>query len=214
MAEDVYMHGSIVTVPEARYTKNGDLVVHFRMVQEDRYNANRTGNGPAEWKDREPGLFLDVDAWRQEWLAESDVKPGDGVIVRGMLRRETDYKHPKFDEILAKTGIEVMQKGDVKIEAREVAVTTKRRVVTTRNPWKDGTVEGRRQGGSPAQGGNNQWGGQSNGQQSPQGDPWAQPAPSAQTAPQQPPQGDPWAQHTQQSNGQQSPQGDPWAQHG
>lgn len=211
MAENVPLYGSIVSAPTARYTDSGDLVVHFRMVQDDRYNANRSGSGPAEWKDREPPLFMDVDAWRQEWLVEADVKPGDRIGVRGVIRQDKDYPHPQFDQIKAATGIEVMQKGGVKIEAREVLVSTAQRIVTTRNPHKDGTAASRRQGGQPpAQ------------QQAPQGqqppaggDQWGgQQAPAQQQAPQQQ---DPWTNMGQ--GGQQAPQQggqqqDPWANMG
>lgn len=199
MAEPISIYCSIVSKPEGRFTKDGDFVVHFRAVQDDRYNANRGNNGPPDWQDRKPQLFFDVSAFRQEWLAEADLSPGDRVEVRGVLRQEKDYPHPQFDAIKAATGTEVWMRGGVKMDAREVLVSTAQRILSVRNPHKDGTAAARRQGG----------GQQAPQQAQPQGQPPAQAPQQAQQA-QQPSQDDPWAQHAQQAP--QQAQTDPWTQ--
>ena len=169
MAQPVPVYGNIITPPEARFTRDGVQVVTFRMVQDDRIKQGE------EWVDREPKLYLTVEAWRHvgDNLAESTLAPGDRVCVRGVLRKEKDYEQNG-----------VTRDGGMKIEAEEVMVSTRNRIVTTRKPD--------RQGGRPQQGG--------------QPDPWGAP-------PQQGGQPDPWGASSQQG-GQPSQQGGQPSQQG
>lgn len=164
MAEPVGIFGTIVSEPQQRVLDDGTSVVNFRFIQEDRYDANRGGTQP-DWQDREPKLAFDVEAWRNVGrnLPESEGLVGSRAMVHGVVRQKPPYE---------KDG--VTRDGGVKIEAKEVLISTRNRVVSARKPSTSGNGQPapQQQGGGwggpaqqqPAQGG---WG-----QQPPQqGDP-------------------------------------------
>jgi single-strand DNA-binding protein len=80
----VTLAGGLVAPPEVKFTSGGIALATFTVVTTDR---KRTEGGAFEDTDK---TYWDCTAWRRtaENLAESDLRPGDRVIVLGTIRQE------------------------------------------------------------------------------------------------------------------------------
>jgi len=76
--------GGLVSPPEVKFTANGHALAVFSLVTVDR---RRTETGGYEDVDK---TYWDCVAWRRtaENLADSDLQPGDKVIVVGQVKQE------------------------------------------------------------------------------------------------------------------------------
>jgi single-strand DNA-binding protein len=149
--------GNLVDDPELRFTPSGAAVANFRIASTPRTYDKNTN----EWVDGE-GLFLSCAIWRQaaENVAES-LQKGMRVVVQGRLKQRS-YETREGEK---RTVYEL----DVEEVGPSLKYATAKVTRTTRSGAGGGYSGGGGQASSAPAGG---------------ADPWASPAPAAQSAPQ------------------------------
>ncbi len=149
--------GNLVDDPELRFTPSGAAVANFRIASTPR-TFDKQAN---EWKDGE-ALFLTCSVWRQaaENVAES-LQRGMRVVVQGRLKsRSFETREGEKRTVF-------------EIDVDEVGPSLKYATAKVTKTSRSGSGGGYSGGGGGYAGGQ-----QSGGQQAPQDDPWASPAPA------------------------------------